>query len=120
MKTQTEALSLLIEFQMAAEKFCGEKLTTLHVNNASELIQGQMKTYCKTKGIIYKKMVPDSPPQNGVAECTNLTICSMAHAMLINANLCDFFWPFAVLTATYIKQHVPYSSLPPNTTPFQL
>ena len=76
--------------------------------------------HCKAHGITYEKTVPDSPPQNGVAERTNLTICSMARAMLIDANLHDFFWPFAVLTAAHIKQRVPHAALPPNTTPFQL
>jgi hypothetical protein len=40
--------------------------------------------------------------------------------MLIDANLRDFFWPFAVLTATHIKQRVPHSSLPQGITPFHL
>jgi len=69
---------------------------------------------------MYEKTVPDLLQQNGVAEHANHTICSMAHAMLINAYLCDFFWPFAVLTATHIKQRVPYASLLPHTTPFEL
>ena len=120
MKSRNEALSLFTQFQNTAENFCGEKIKTLRVDNAPELIQGQMLSYCKTKGISYEKTVPDSPPQNGVAERTNLTICSMARAMLIDANLRDFFWPFAVLTAAHIKQRIPHSSLPPNTTPFSL
>lgn len=40
--------------------------------------------------------------------------------MLIDANLRDYFWPFTVLTAVHIKQRVPHSALPPNTTPFEL
>ena len=120
MKTRNEALSQFIEFKTAAEKFCGEKIITLRVDNAPELVKGQMLAYCKAEGISYEKTVPDSPPQNGVTERTNLTVCSMARAMLIDANLHDFFWPFAVLTAVHIKQRVPHSSLPPNLTPFEL
>jgi hypothetical protein len=120
MKNRSEALSLFIQFKTTAEKFTGESIQLLRVDNAPELIQGQMQTYCKTQGITYEKTVPDAPPQNGVAERTNLTICSMARAMLIDANLRDYFWPFAVLTAAHIKQRVPHSSLPTNVTPFQL
>jgi hypothetical protein len=40
--------------------------------------------------------------------------------MLLDANLCDFFWPFAVLAATHIKQRVPHLSLPAGTMPFEL
>jgi len=79
-----------------------------------------MKAHCKAHSIMYEKTMPDSPSQNGVAECANHTICSMACAMLIDTNLCDFFWLFAVLAATHIKQRVPHTSLPPNTTPFEL
>jgi hypothetical protein len=68
MKTRNEALSLFTQFQTTAENFCGEKIITLRVDNAPKLIQGQMETYCKTKGITYEKTIPDSPPQNGVAE----------------------------------------------------
>ena len=46
-----------------------------------------MEEYCKAHGITYEKTIPDSPPQNGVAERTNLTVATMARAMLIDANL---------------------------------
>jgi hypothetical protein len=120
MKNRSEALSLFIEFKNAAETFTGKRIKLLRVDNAPELIHGQMRSYCQSQGITYEKTVPDSPPQNGVAERTNLTICNMARAMLVDSNLRDYFWPFAVLTATHIKQRVPHSSLPNNTTPFEM
>ena len=120
MKSRNKALSLFIQFKTTAEKFLGNNITILRVGNAPELILGQMEKYCKTNGVAYEKTVPDSPPQNGVAERSNLTICSMARTMLLDANLHDFFWPFAVLTAAHIKQRVPHSSLPSGTTPFEL
>jgi hypothetical protein len=40
--------------------------------------------------------------------------------MLIDANLRNYFWPFAVLAAVHIKQCVPHTSLPPHTTPSEL
>jgi|SRR6266478_5217063 len=119
MKLCNEALSMFIQFKTVVEVFCKESVMLLCVDNAPELIQGQMATYCKANGITYEKTVPNSPPQNGVAEHTNLTICSMAHAILIDANLHDWFWPFTVLCAVHIKQRVPHTSLPANTTPFE-
>jgi hypothetical protein len=120
MKTRNEALSLFIQFKTTAETFSGSKIKLLRVDNAPELVLGQMETFCKAQGITYEKTVPDSPPQNGVAERSNLTICSMARAMLLDANLRDFFWPFAVSAATHIKQRVPHSALPSGLTPFHL
>ena len=104
MKTRDKALSLFIQFRAGVENFCRQRITLLCVNNAPELIHGKMKAYCAENSIAYEKMVPDSPSQNGIAECTNLTICNMVCVMLIDANLRDWFWPFAVLTAAHIKQ----------------
>jgi hypothetical protein len=119
MKSRDEALECFIEFRAIAETFCGEKVTILRVDNAPELIKGTFERHCKSEGITYEKTVPDSPSQNGVAERCNLTLASMARAMLINANLSDWFWPFAIQTAVHIKNRVPHSALPPHQTPFE-
>ncbi|SRR5258708_3928968 len=120
MKSRSKAPQLFSQFQTAAEAFCKERITTLHVDNTLELVQGQMEAHCTTHGITYEKTVPDSPQQNGVAKWANCTICSMACTMLIDTDLRDFFWLFAVLIATHIKQRVPHVSLLPHTTPFEL
>jgi hypothetical protein len=78
MKSQHEAVSLLAQFKNTAENFCKQKSMLLRVDNAPELVHRQMKEFCKANGITYEKTIPDSPPQNVVAKCTNLTICSMA------------------------------------------
>ena len=119
MKNRDDALNHFIEFRTAAENFCGERVTILRVDNAPELIHGKMEQYCKTEGISYEKTIPDSPPQNGVAERTNLTIGSMSRSMLIDADLSDYFWPFATQAAVHIKNRVPHSNLPPDKTPFE-
>jgi hypothetical protein len=120
LKSRNDALSYFIEYRTAAQNFTGEAISILHMDNTPELMRGKMETYCKTVGITYEKTIPDSPSQNGVAERTNLTIASMARAMLIDANLKDFFWPFATQAAIHIKNHIPHSSLPPDKTPFEI
>jgi hypothetical protein len=119
MKTRDEALKHFIEFKSATENFTSERISLLRVDNAPELTHGKMEQFCKTNGISYEKTIPDSPPQNGVAERTNLTIGSMARAMLIDADLSDYFWPFATQAAVHIKNRVPHSILPPEKTPFE-
>ena len=120
LKTRDEALHYFIEFRTAAQNFTNHTVSILRVDNAPELTRGNMEEYCKTQGITYEKTIPDSPPQNGVAERTNLTIASMARAMLIDADLSDYFWPFATQAAVHIKNRVPHSSLPIDKTPFEL
>ena len=120
MKTRDEAPDLFMTFRSKAETFTGHKIRLLRVDNAPELMKGHFQTACASHGISYEKTVPDSPNQNGVAERSNLTLASMAWAMLLDANLSPWFWPFAIQTAVHIKNRVPHSNLPPHTTPYQL
>jgi hypothetical protein len=119
LKSRDEAYQCFVEFRSIAQTFSCQSIKILRVDNAPELIKGKLETYCRSAGISYEKTVPDSPSQNGVAEQSNLTLVSMARAMLIDANLSNWFWPFAIQTAVHIKNRVPHSSLPPHTTPFE-
>jgi hypothetical protein len=43
----------------------------------------------------------------------------MMRAMLVDSGLSFWFWPLAAQAAVHIKNRVPHSSLPPDSTPFQ-
>ena len=120
MKSRDEALEHFTNFHTIAENFCGSKITLLRVDNAPELTKGKFASYCQNAGIAYEKTVPDTPNQNGITERCNLTLASMTRALLIDADLSDWFWPFAIQTAVHIKNRVPHSSLSPSQTPFEL
>jgi hypothetical protein len=49
----------------------------------------------------------------------NRTVTEMARAMIIDANLSNFFWPLAVECANHVKNRLTHASLPPNTTPYE-
>ena len=118
-KTHEEALQSFTQFCTLVENFCHEKITILRIDNAPELTKGKFEFFCKTEGITYEKTIPDSPNQNGIAERCNQMLASMARALLIDANLSDWFWPFAIQTAVHIKNRIPHSILLPNKTPFK-
>ena len=120
MKTCEEAPEHFLQFKSLAKTFSQQKLSLLHINNAPELIRGKFEQYCKASGITYEKTVPDSPSQNGVAEHYNLTLVSMARALLHDAELSEWFWPFAILTTVHLKNWVPHTNLPSDKTPFEL
>jgi hypothetical protein len=103
MKTRDEAPEHFATFHSASQKFCNQTISILRVDNAPELVRGRLQAYCKSKGILYEKTVPDSPSQNGVAERCNLTLASMSRAMLLDADLSTWFWLFAIQTAVHIK-----------------
>jgi hypothetical protein len=120
MKSRDEAPDHFIHFQNRAENFSGQRVKILRVDNAPELVRSKLKQHCLSRGITYEKTVPDSPNQNSVAERCNLTLASMARAMLLDAGLSSWFWPFAIETAVHLKNCVPHSLLPPHKTPFEL
>jgi hypothetical protein len=120
LKTKDEAVHKFHEFRTAAENFTKRKVAVVRVDNAGELVSGEFEKYCKRHGIAYEKSVPDASQQNGVAERMIQTTERMTRAMLVDAGLPHFFWPLAAQAAVHIKNRVPHSSLPPDTTPFEL
>lgn len=44
----------------------------------------------------------------------------MVRAMLLDADMSEYFWPLAIQAAVYIKNRVPHKALPPDTSPYQL
>ncbi len=120
LKNKSDALTEFIIYRTAVERYTGRKIAVIRLDNAQELIKGQFQRYCDTEGITLEKIIPDASPQNGVAERSHALICSMARAMLIDANLADFFWPLAAQAATHILNRLPTAALPPDTTPFHL
>ncbi len=118
MKNKSEALDKFKEFRSKFERLLDLKIAILRVDNAPEYVEGSFERFCLEAGISYEKIVPGAPPQNGMAERSMLTLASMARAMLIDADLPDYFWPFAILCAIHIKCRVPHSGLAANETPF--
>ena len=120
LKTKDEIGDKCEIFIIAAENIQGRKLAIMRVDNAAELVEGKLKKICERRGISYEKIVPDASQQNGVAERANRTYVSMARAMLLDGNVSTFFWPLAIQAAVHIKNRVPHSALPPNTTPYEM
>jgi hypothetical protein len=83
-------LSLLYFFYLLSfSLYSGQRIKTLRVDNAPELVHGKLQHYCSSRGITYEKTILNSPSQNSVAERCNLTLASMARAMLLDAPLCS-------------------------------
>jgi len=119
MVKRSETAQRVVTFTRSAESQHGTKLQILHVDNAPEYVSGELRRYCDEEGIKYERTVPEAPQQNGKAERYNYTYETLARAMLLDADLHEFFWPFAVLAAAHIKNRVPHAALPPHTTPYE-
>lgn len=119
LSNRDQAFDYFIEYRQAAEKIHGLPIKYMRCDNAPEYVKGRFAEYMKVNGITYETTVPDAPPQNGVAERHNYTFGSMSRAMLLDADLSSWFWPFAVQTAVHIRNRLPHKSLPDSITPYQ-
>jgi hypothetical protein len=119
MVKRSEAVQHIKHFKSTYEAMHDTKIIFLHVDNAPEYVKGELRKFCDDEGIQYERTVPDAPQQNGKSERHNYTFQCMAQAMLIDGDLHDYFWPFAIHAGIHIKNCVPHAGLTPNTTLFQ-
>ena len=85
-----------------------------------ELTAGQMGDHFTEKGIVVQRTVPYAHQQNGKSERYIRTIKEGAQALLADAGLPMSFWLDAVLTRQYLVNRLPTSTLPEDTTPYEV
>ena len=105
----------------ATERFLADSspygnVKCLRSDNGTEFTSQAFKSLTKNK-IKHETSAPYSPHQNGTAERSWRTLFEMARCLLLNANLDKKFWPYAVLTATYMRNRCYNNRL--KQTPFQ-
>ena len=92
----------------ATEKFLADstpfgQVKCIRSDNGSEFTSNAFKTLLVKNKIKHETSAPYSPHQNGTAERSWRTLFEMARCLLLNAKLDKTFWPYAVMTATYIR-----------------
>lgn len=120
LNSRDEALKFFKIFQKHSENIHNTKTVTIRCDNAPEFVKGAFRSYAEEMGIKFETTVPHTPQQNGVAERHNLTFGNMVRAMLLDADMAEWFWPLALHSAVYIKNRLPHRALPRHTSPYQL
>lgn len=119
-KYKSEVLSVFKDFIAKGEAHFNCKVVYLYTDNGGEYLSNDFKEFCVQKGITFHLTVPHTPQQNGVAERMNRTLTEKARTMIITSGLDKSFWGEAVLTATYLINILPTSSLQINKTPYEM
>lgn len=93
----------------SSKPFYNNRVKALQLDN--EFKSKELDYYLASKGIVTRYSAPYTPEQNGAAEIINRVILNKVRALLINSNLPKFLWGEAILTAVYLYNRTPNSSI---------
>jgi transposase InsO family protein len=77
----------------------GDAILAIRSDNGSEFRNSRLETFCHDLGLEHQFSSSYRPPQNGVVERKNRTLCEMAWMMLDEHRTSRRFWAEAVNTA---------------------
>lgn len=120
LKAKSEALAAFKQYETHLSRHNkGIHILKLRSDRRGEYLSAEFDQYLHATGIERELTVHDSPEQNGVAECLNGTLVSLASTMLLGRSLPKFLWAEAVSCATWLKNHLPSHAIPGH-TPYDL
>ena len=98
----------------------GNHIKTVRLDGAKEFTQGPMYEHLVGRGITMQVTAPYAHAQAGKAERYVRTIEDGIQTLLADAKLPLSFWGDAALTTQYLRNRLPTSTLPSNTTPYEV
>lgn len=101
--------SIIEEEEGEVNNFNNNKVKALQLDN--EFKSKELDLYLSSKGIKTRYSAPYTPEQNGAAEIINRVLLNKVRALLITSNLPKYLWGEAILTATYLYNRTPNSSI---------
>jgi transposase InsO family protein len=84
----------------------GDAIRAIRSDNGSEFRNSRFETFCHDLGLQHRFSSPYTPPQNGVVERKNRTLCEMARIMLDEHRTPRRFWAKAVNIACYVSNKI--------------
>ncbi|CAI7826864.1 unnamed protein product [Closterium sp. NIES-54] len=84
----------------------------LHSDRGGDFSCDLLRDFCRGEGILQSFTLPDSPEQNGIAECRIGLVMEVARTSMIHVAAPHFLWPFAVRYAAHQLNLWPRVSLP--------
>jgi transposase InsO family protein len=84
----------------------GDAIRAIRSDNGSEFRNSRFEIFCHDLGLEHQFSSLYTPPQNGVVEMKNKTLCEMARTMLDEHRTPRRFWAEAVNTACYLSNRI--------------
>lgn len=83
-----------------------DAMRAIRSDNGTEFKNARFKAFCNDLGLEHQFSSPYVPPQNGVVERKNRTLCEMARTMLDEHRTPRKYWAEAVNTACYVSNRI--------------
>ncbi|POS82922.1 hypothetical protein EPUL_004255 [Erysiphe pulchra] len=107
-----EALEAVVQFANVYENNSNNKrIRIFATDNGTEHVNKRFKTLLDKKGIIHQLAPAYTKEPNGIIERLNRTITNKIRCLLKNADLLMYLWGEACLTATFLHNRTPHSSI---------
>ncbi|CAI7842397.1 unnamed protein product, partial [Closterium sp. NIES-54] len=107
LRSKGEVLDVLIPWIRALRLQLRERfhqnlpVQRLHSDKGGEFSSDLLRDFCRGEGILQSFTLPDSPQQNGIAECRIGLVMKVARTSMIHAAASHFLWPFVVRYAAH-------------------
>ena len=111
MKDRSELLSKFMSFFNEIKNQFGKIIKILRSDNAKEYFSSKLSSFLSFQGILHQPTSPHTPQQNGIIEWKNRHLVETAQALLLSANVPVHHRGDAVLTACFLINRMPSSSL---------
>ncbi|KAG2406196.1 Retrovirus-related Pol polyprotein from transposon RE1 Retro element 1 [Vigna angularis] len=111
MKERSELLSIFKSFFIEIKNQFGKTIKILRSDNAKEYFSLAFSSFLSSQGILHQSTCPHTPQQNGIAERKNRHLIETARSLMLNTNVPVHHWGDAVLTACFLINRMPSSSL---------
>jgi transposase InsO family protein len=83
-----------------------DAIRAIRSDNGSKFRNSRFETICHDLGLEHQFSSPYTPPQNGIVERKNRTLCEMARTMLVEHRTLRRFWAKAVNTVCYVSNRI--------------
>ena len=116
---KSEAVDFYLGTEAHIERISDQRILSICIDNAPEFVAGRLGSHFKEHGIMVQAVAPYTHAQNGKVEHYIRTLEDGLQTLLADSGLPTSFWGDAVLTVQYLRNRLPTSALPADTTPFE-
>ncbi|GAA0143530.1 hypothetical protein LIER_04196 [Lithospermum erythrorhizon] len=119
LSTKSNAFPVFKAFLMYVQTQFQTSVKVIRSDNALEFCSHNAEQFYKDQEILHQTSCIYTPQQNGVVERKHKHLLEIARALLFQSNLPAQFWGNGLLTATYLINRFPLSSLH-HISPYQM